>query len=228
MPLYWAGLWLAVNIAPGRSSRPLAKYSWSVEHSPITVTSAPRAAAPRAKARDSAGEEGRMSWPTTIAVGAGDLDEGGAEELGERLVPLVRHDAAYVVRLHDLRQIAATADPPEVACAAAGNYRRAHRQRGPSARDAYARSGRPQGRSGVRGAQHPQVAAARDLRGSAVAAPARCAGRAPAGGPPRGRRWRALRGRRRWARRAERRSASRTTSQPRGAVRRSECSAHRS
>ena len=30
---------------------PLAKYSWSVEHRPISVTSAPRAAAPRAKAR---------------------------------------------------------------------------------------------------------------------------------------------------------------------------------
>ena len=34
MPLYCAGLWLAVNIAPGRSSEPAAKYSRSVEPEP--------------------------------------------------------------------------------------------------------------------------------------------------------------------------------------------------
>ncbi|SCG08960.1 hypothetical protein GA0115255_124732 [Streptomyces sp. Ncost-T6T-2b] len=33
----------------------------------MSVTSAPRAAAPRAKAADRAGEVGRMSWPITIA-----------------------------------------------------------------------------------------------------------------------------------------------------------------
>ncbi len=38
-------------------------------------------------------------------VGSGDLGEGGAEQLGERLVPLIRHDSAHVVRLDDLRQI---------------------------------------------------------------------------------------------------------------------------
>lgn len=68
MPLYWAGLWEAVNMAPGRSRLPEAKYSWSVEQSPMRVTSAPRRAAPRAKADARPGEEGRMSWPTTIAA----------------------------------------------------------------------------------------------------------------------------------------------------------------
>jgi hypothetical protein len=60
-------LWLAVNIAPGRCSAPLAKYSPSVEHRPISVTSAPRPAAPSAKARARPGELGRMSCPVTIA-----------------------------------------------------------------------------------------------------------------------------------------------------------------
>ena len=46
-----------------------------------------------------------MSWPIDDRVGAGHLDEGGAEELGQRLVPLVRDHPAHVVRLHDLRQI---------------------------------------------------------------------------------------------------------------------------
>lgn len=67
MPLYCAGLCEAVNIAPGRSRLPEAKYSWSVEQSPIRVTSAPSRAAPRANAPDRPGDEGRMSWPTTIA-----------------------------------------------------------------------------------------------------------------------------------------------------------------
>ncbi len=61
MPLYCAGLWLAVNIAPGRPSDPEAKYSWSVDARPIIVTSAPAAAAPSANARAMPGEDGRMS-----------------------------------------------------------------------------------------------------------------------------------------------------------------------
>lgn len=67
MPLYWAGLCDAVNIAPGMSMSPEAKYSWSVEHSPMIVASAPRETAPRAKLDARPGEEGRMSWPITIA-----------------------------------------------------------------------------------------------------------------------------------------------------------------
>ncbi|GGT61434.1 hypothetical protein GCM10010226_43800 [Streptomyces phaeofaciens] len=38
-------------------------------------------------------------------VGGGDLGEGRPEQLGQRLVPLVRDHSAHVVRLHDLRQI---------------------------------------------------------------------------------------------------------------------------
>ncbi len=61
MPLYCAGLWLAVNIAPGRSSRPEAKYSWSVDASPMSITSAPVLVTPSANAAASPGLDGRMS-----------------------------------------------------------------------------------------------------------------------------------------------------------------------
>ena len=46
-----------------------------------------------------------MSWPMTIASAPVTCDEGRAEQLGERLVPLVGDDSADVVRLHELRQI---------------------------------------------------------------------------------------------------------------------------
>src|SRR5918996_1649848 len=69
IPLYWAGLWLAVNMAPGSPSRPLAKYSWSVDASPMWMTSAPREVTPSANAADSGSEDGRMSCPTTTAPG---------------------------------------------------------------------------------------------------------------------------------------------------------------
>ena len=46
--------------------------------------------------------------------GAGDAHEGGAEQLGERLVPLVRHDSAHVVRLNDLGQISHSEHSPGV------------------------------------------------------------------------------------------------------------------
>ena len=65
IPLYCAGLWLAVNVAPAHSRVPHAKYSSSVEMLPITVTSAPRRVAPCAKASMNSVEEGRMSPPTT-------------------------------------------------------------------------------------------------------------------------------------------------------------------
>src|SRR4051812_9282558 len=68
MPLYWAGLWLAVNIAPGRPREPAAKYSRSVEPRPASITSTPRLMTPSAKARESGTEDSRMSWAVTIAV----------------------------------------------------------------------------------------------------------------------------------------------------------------
>ncbi len=40
-------------------------------HSPIRITSTPRDAAPSANARESSGEESRMSWPITTWVTGG-------------------------------------------------------------------------------------------------------------------------------------------------------------
>ena len=68
MPLYCAGLWLAVNIAPGTSSEPAAKYSMSVDPSPASTTSTPREITPSAKARESGTEESRMSCAVTTEV----------------------------------------------------------------------------------------------------------------------------------------------------------------
>ena len=48
IPLYRAGLCDAVNIAPGRFSRPEAKYSRSVEPSPAITTSRPALVTPSA------------------------------------------------------------------------------------------------------------------------------------------------------------------------------------
>ena len=61
MPLYCAGLWLAVNIAAGASSDPAAKYTRSVEASPTSTTSAPASVAPSMKAFTSGTDDGRMS-----------------------------------------------------------------------------------------------------------------------------------------------------------------------
>ena len=66
MPLYSAGLWLAVNIAPGISKRPDAKYKPSVEHSPILITSTPAPVTPSINAETKSGPVGRISWPTTM------------------------------------------------------------------------------------------------------------------------------------------------------------------
>ena len=41
IPLYFAGLWLAVNIIPGKFNFPEAKYNMSVEDNPIRITSMP-------------------------------------------------------------------------------------------------------------------------------------------------------------------------------------------
>ena len=60
MPLYCAGLWLAVNITPAWPSRP-DEVELSVEARPIMITSAPAAVAPAAKAPARSGELGRMS-----------------------------------------------------------------------------------------------------------------------------------------------------------------------
>ena len=67
MPLYRAGLWLAVNIAPGTSRCPLAKYIMSVLASPASATETPWAVTPSVKASTSGREDVRMSCATTTS-----------------------------------------------------------------------------------------------------------------------------------------------------------------
>ena len=68
-PLYCAGLCDAVNMAPGASKRPAAKYTRSVDTSPTSMTSTPWDITPSAKAATSSTPDGRMSRPTRT-VGA--------------------------------------------------------------------------------------------------------------------------------------------------------------
>ena len=70
MPLYSAGLWLAVNIAPGSPSFPEAKYNISVDAKPIRITSIPCEVTPAENASARIGEEGRMSSPITMVPGS--------------------------------------------------------------------------------------------------------------------------------------------------------------
>ena len=65
MPLYSPGLWLAVNIAPGRPSRPEANHNSSVLARPMSTTSAPRLSTPSMNAAAISGLLSRMSRPTT-------------------------------------------------------------------------------------------------------------------------------------------------------------------
>jgi len=55
----------AVNIAPGASRRPDAKYIMSVDAIPRSVTDTPAARAPAANAEDSSNPEARMSRATS-------------------------------------------------------------------------------------------------------------------------------------------------------------------
>ena len=70
IPLYSAGLWLAVNIAPGIPSLPEAKYNISVEAKPIRMTSMPCDVTPAEKASANSGEDGRISSPITMVPGS--------------------------------------------------------------------------------------------------------------------------------------------------------------
>ena len=63
MPLYCAGLCDAVNIAAGESSDPAAKYTRSVDASPMSTTSRPCSITPVANASTNSGPLGRMSRP---------------------------------------------------------------------------------------------------------------------------------------------------------------------
>ena len=68
IPLYPAGLCDAVNIAPGMSRVPDAKYMRSVEASPTSMTSSPCSISPRANPATNPGPEGRMSRAITTLV----------------------------------------------------------------------------------------------------------------------------------------------------------------
>src|SRR6266498_4051939 len=92
MPLYWAGLWLAVNIAPGASRCPDAKYTRSVEARPSSTTSTPASVAPSANAALSGSEDGRSARESHERV---------AHPAGDVVVELVGVDAADVVGLED-------------------------------------------------------------------------------------------------------------------------------
>ena len=70
MPLYWAGLCDAVNMAPGRIECPAAKYKKSVDAMPRSMTSTPSARTPSAKAADNSTPDWRMSRATRICRSA--------------------------------------------------------------------------------------------------------------------------------------------------------------
>ena len=105
MPLYWAGLCEAVNMAPGASSVPAAKYSRSVDASPRSTTSRPWRCTPSAKAAASSTPLGRMSRATSTRVGAvgvgHEAGERRADALGQVGVELVGDGAPDVVGLED-------------------------------------------------------------------------------------------------------------------------------
>lgn len=63
IPLYWLGLWLAVNMTPAVWWYPDAKYSSSVELRFIIVALAPRWVAPKANCCANFGDDARMSCP---------------------------------------------------------------------------------------------------------------------------------------------------------------------
>ena len=65
-PLYRAGLCEAVNMAPGASRLPAAKYRRSVEARPRSTTATPSDRTPSAKACDSSTPDSRMSRATRI------------------------------------------------------------------------------------------------------------------------------------------------------------------
>ena len=105
IPLYWAGLCEAVNMAPGASSVPAAKYIMSVDASPRSTTSRPCRCTPSAKAAASSTPLGRMSRATSTrsapSVSATNAGERRPDALGETGVELVGHRAADVVGLED-------------------------------------------------------------------------------------------------------------------------------
>ncbi len=105
MPLYCAGLCEAVNIAAGESRDPAAKYTRSVDASPMSMTSRPCSITPVAKASTSSGPLGRMSRPmSTRSVVVDELGETDTERVRDLRIELVGHRTSDVIRLDDLIQ----------------------------------------------------------------------------------------------------------------------------
>ena len=84
-PLYCAGLCDAVNMAPGASRWPDAKYRKSVEAIPRSVTSTPSARTPSENAAESSTPDSRMSRATRIS---------GAPAKRAMARPMARHMSA--------------------------------------------------------------------------------------------------------------------------------------
>ena len=84
-PLYRAGLCDAVNMAPGASRCPEAKYKKSVEAMPRSVTSTPSARTPSENARASSTPDSLMSRVTRIS---------GAPAKRAMARPIARHMSA--------------------------------------------------------------------------------------------------------------------------------------
>ena len=68
MPLYWAGLWEAVNIAAGASSRPDGEVHEVGRGQPEVDDVGPGQLAPSANAAASGSDDGRMSRPTRTSA----------------------------------------------------------------------------------------------------------------------------------------------------------------
>src|SRR3984957_7904806 len=84
-PLYWAGLCDAVNMAPGESRWPDAKYMKSVEAMPRSTMSTPSARTPSENAAESATPVSRISRATRIC---------GASAKRAMARPMARHMSA--------------------------------------------------------------------------------------------------------------------------------------
>lgn len=197
----------------------------------------------RAPGRRSPGERTGESWRRgahVVAdhdrVGGRDLDERGSEEFGQRFVPLVGHHSAHVVRLHELRQISNHGRSSWGLCGPPKLPGRSGPQESASTGGLHRRSSAPVPGAGFRWA--PQESGERStLRCPRRATSTGSAERGPRP-PPSGPRSCGRAASRTALARASRSSPlgcagaepseSRTTSQPRGAVSRSLCSAQRS
>ena len=107
IPLYCAGLWLAVNIAPGMAEVPGGEVELVGGGQADQDHVGARAAARRRRRRRPApGELGRMSWPTTTVGAPVTCDERARRcARASALVDLVGDGAADVVRLEDRGEV---------------------------------------------------------------------------------------------------------------------------